>query len=98
MWTSLGGKLAQSDTVRTALAFVARGEARLGIVYATDARAEPGVKGIDTFPAWSHEPIVYPVALTVTSANPAADAFLAHLKVPAATQRFIEQGFVILRR
>lgn len=96
MWSSVESKLAQSDTVRTALAFVARGEAPLGIVYATDAKAEPKVKVVDTFPASSHEPIAYPVALTATSTNPDAVAFLAYLKTKDAGKRFVEQGFSLL--
>lgn len=96
MWASVENKLAQSDTVRTALAFVARGEARLGIVYATDAKAESKVKVVDVFPASSHEPIVYPVALTASSTNSEAVAFLAYLKTQDAGKRFVEEGFSIL--
>jgi molybdate transport system substrate-binding protein len=98
MWASVQNRLAQSDTVRAALAFVARGEARLGIVYATDARAEPKVKVVDVFPTSSHPPIVYPVALTASSTNPDAAAFLAYLQSPSASRRFVEQGFSILVR
>ena len=95
MWTKVENRLAQSDIVRAALAFVARGEARLGIVYATDARAEPRVKTVDAFPASSHPPILYPVALTASSTNPEAAAFVTYLKSPPASQRFTEQGFII---
>ncbi len=59
-----------TSDVRTALAFVARGEAALGIVYATDAAAEPAVKIVATFPDDSHPPILYPFALTAASAQP----------------------------
>lgn len=96
LWAGVEGKLAQSDTVRAALALVARGEARLGIVYATDARTEPKVKIVDIFPASTHPPIVYPVALTSGSANVDAARFLAYLKSQAAAARFVEQGFSIL--
>src|SRR3974390_2267312 len=96
MWAGVESKLAQGDTVRAALAFVARGEARFGIVYATDARAEPKVKVVDVFPASSHAPIVYPMALVASSTNPEAAAFLPYLKSPPASQRFLEQGFGIL--
>jgi molybdate transport system substrate-binding protein len=96
MWAGVKSKLAQSDTVRGALAFVARGEAKFGIVYATDAKAEAKVKVIDTFPAATHAPIVYPVALTAASTNSDAANFLAYLKSPAATRRFVEQGFTAL--
>jgi molybdate transport system substrate-binding protein len=96
LWTSIENKLAQVETVRAALAFVARGEARLGIVYATDAKAEPKVKIVDSFPTLSHAPIVYPLALTASSINTEAVAFLTYLKSPAASQRFVEQGFSIV--
>ncbi len=95
MWAKVKNRLAQSDTVRAALALVARGEARLGVVYATDARAEPRVKTLDTFPASSHPPILYPIALTASSNNPEAAAFAAYLKSPVASQRFTEQGFSV---
>jgi molybdate transport system substrate-binding protein len=61
-----------TENVRAALTFVARGEAPLGIVYATDAKVEPGVKVLGTFPADSHPAIVYPVAATVTAKPEAA--------------------------
>ncbi|WP_339930224.1 molybdate ABC transporter substrate-binding protein [uncultured Brevundimonas sp.] len=62
LWSSVENRLAPGDSVRAALALVARGETPLGIVYATDARAEPRVRVVATFPANSHAPIVYPVA------------------------------------
>ena len=71
IWASVEKKFAMTDNVRVALALVARGEAVLGIVYETDAKVEPGVKIVGTFPADSHPAIVYPVASTVT-AKPAA--------------------------
>jgi molybdate transport system substrate-binding protein len=89
-------KLAQADNVRTALNLVARGEAKFGLVYATDAKADPKVKVVGTFPASSHSPIIYPVALVAASANPDAAFFFAYLASQAATQIFLEQGFVVL--
>jgi molybdate transport system substrate-binding protein len=91
-------KLAQADNIRAALNLVSRGEARLGIVYATDARADPKVKLVGTFPASSHSPIVYPVALVETSANPDAAFFLGYLTSQAATRIFTGQGFDILSK
>ncbi len=95
-WDKVAGRIVQADNVRAALAFVASGEAPLGIVYATDARAEPAVKVIGTFPADSHSPIVYPVALTATSTNPDARAFLAYLASNAAKPAYLKQGFTVL--
>jgi molybdate transport system substrate-binding protein len=91
-------KLAQADNVRNALNLVARGEAKFGIVYATDARADPKVKVVGTFPASSHSPIVYPAALVAASANPDAALFLAYLVSRAATKIFLEQGFEVLSK
>lgn len=93
MWQSVANKLAPSPDVRSALNFVARGEARLGIVYATDAKAEPRVKVVGTFPPDSHAPILYPAALTTASRNPDAKAFLAYLRSSTAVSEFKAQGF-----
>jgi molybdate transport system substrate-binding protein len=98
MWAGVENKLAQSDNVRSALVLVARGEAPFGIVYATDAKAEPKVKVLDTFPASSHPPILYPIALTATSTNADAAALVAYLRSPAATAQFVAQGFSIVSR
>ena len=91
-------KLAQADNVRNALTLVARGEAKFGIVYATDAKADPKVKVVGTFPASSHSPIVYPVALIAASTNPDAAFFLAYLTSQAPTKIFLEQGFEVLSK
>jgi molybdate transport system substrate-binding protein len=91
-------KLAQADNVRNALILVSRGEARFGIVYATDAKADPKVKVVGTFPDSSHSPIVYPVALAAASANQDAAFFLAYLTSQAATKIFLEQGFEVLSK
>lgn len=96
MWQGVANKLAPGNDVRAALNFVARGEARLGIVYATDAHAEPRVRIVATFPGDSHAPIVYPAAITAASRNPDAGAFLAYLRSPAAIRDFTAQGFVII--
>jgi len=66
-WQAAAPKFAMAESVRAALALVARGEAVLGIVYSTDAKVEPGVKVVGTFPADSHPPIIYPVAATSTA-------------------------------
>jgi molybdate transport system substrate-binding protein len=91
-------KLAQADNVRNALTLVSRGEAKFGIVYATDAKADPNVKLVGTFPASSHSPIVYPVALIAASSNPDAGYFLAYLTSQAATKIFLQQGFEVLSK
>ena len=97
VWPSVSDHVAQAENVRMALLLVSRGEAPLGIVYQTDAAADPGVKIVGTFPADTHPPIVYPIALLSTSANPDAAAFLAYLKSPAAKPFFEKQGFTVLK-
>jgi molybdate transport system substrate-binding protein len=95
LWNAVEPKLAMVGNVRAALVLVARGEAPLGIVYATDAKVEPAVKVIGTFPDDSHEPIVYPVAATAT-AKPASAAYLAFLRSTAARAIFEHYGFSVL--
>jgi len=94
-WQAAAPKFAMAESVRAALALVARGEAVLGIVYATDAKVEPGVKIVGTFPADSHPPIIYPVAATST-AKPDANGYLAFLKTSAAKAIFEKYGFSFL--
>ena len=96
VWDQVSGQIAQAENVRAALALVARGEAPLGIVYQTDAAVEPGVKIVATFPAETHPPIVYPVALLAGSTNPDAAAYLAYLEGAKAWPLFERLGFTIL--
>ena len=95
LWDSAGPKLAMVGNVRAALVLVARGEAPLGIVYATDAKVEPAVKIIGVFPDDSHDPIIYPAAATV-SAKPAAKFHLNFLRSAAARSIFESFGFSFL--
>jgi molybdate transport system substrate-binding protein len=94
-WDAAAPKFAMAESVRAALALVARGEAVLGIVYSTDAKVEPGVKIVGTFPADSHPPIIYPVAATTTARPEAAD-YLAFLRTSAAKAIFEKYGFKFL--
>jgi molybdate transport system substrate-binding protein len=94
VWSSVESRIASTEDVRAALRLVSRGEAPLGIVYRSDAVADPGVAVVGTFPATSHPPIVYPIAVTATSAHAdAAAALLAYLRSPAARAVFTAQGF-----
>jgi len=95
VWDAVAGQLAQAENVRAALAYVARGEAPLGIVYTTDAMAEPKVKIVGEFPDNTHPAIVYPAGLT-KDAKPGASDFLAFLSSDAATAIFKKDGFVVL--
>lgn len=96
LWDAVRPKVAQAENVRAALALVATGEASYGIVYATDARAQPGVTVVATFPADSHPPITYPAALTAAGAGDAqARAFFDALRQPAARAVFEAEGFAV---
>ena len=98
VWSAVEPKLAQAENVRAALALVAQGEAPFGIVYETDAVAEPKVKIVDFFPDDTHPPIIYPIAVTAASKNPdAALAFISYLKSPEGQAAFTKQGFTILK-
>lgn len=94
VWNAVVDRLAQAENVRVALAYVARGETPLGIVYATDAMVDKKVKIVDTFPDSTHAPIVYPAALT-KDAKPGAKAFLDYLSSPQARAVFVKYGFEI---
>jgi molybdate transport system substrate-binding protein len=96
VWDSVSDHLAQAENVRIALAYVARGEAPLGIVYTTDAKSDPRVRIVDTFPEDTHAPIVYPVALT-KDAKPIAREFLVFLSGPEAHAIFVKDGFTVLK-
>lgn len=93
---SVESRLASAENVRAALTLVARGEAPLGIVYRTDAAAEPAVRVVATFPEDTHPAIVYPVALTKTSASDDAKGLLAFLSSAAARASFEKAGFTVL--
>lgn len=96
-WDAVAPSVAQAENVRAALALVSTGEAPYGIVYATDAAADPGVKVVGTFPDDSHPPILYPVALLTGAADKADSDFLAHLSSPEARATFTAQGFAVLK-
>lgn len=96
VWVAVEKKVAQAENVRAALKLVATGEAALGIVYATDARAEPAVKIIATFPAATHKPIIYPLAQVAAMKSGQAAAFVKFLQSESARAIFSAQGFTVL--
>ena len=95
---SVKDRLAPAENVRGALAFVAQGEAPLGIVYDTDAKTEPKVRIVGLFADDSHPRIVYPAALVAASSNPGAAAYLGYLQGPQASAIFKRYGFIVLPR
>ncbi len=95
-WEGVKDKIAQAENVRAALLLVGRGEAPLGIVYATDAAAEPNVRIVATFPEGSHPPIIYPAAITREAKSADAKGFFDYLKSTKARPSFEKQGFTVL--
>lgn len=96
LWEDVADRLAETDNVRAALSLVATGAAPLGIVYATDAMAEPRVRVLARIPARHHAPITYPVVDLTGRDSPAEDAFLTFLTGPEAAGVFARHGFVPL--
>lgn len=96
VWKDVAPKIAGANNVRLALALVARGEARYGIVFGSDALAEPRVRVVGTFPASSHPAIVYSFALATGSTHPGAALFLKNLSSSSAKQAFEAAGFTML--
>ncbi|UOV02676.1 molybdate ABC transporter substrate-binding protein [Pseudoxanthomonas mexicana] len=95
LWNGVRPRLAESESVRAALMLVARGETRLGIVYASDAKAEPDVRVVAIFPEDSHPPIVYPVAALRGARAAQAARFVQWLASPAADALFTKRGFAV---
>ncbi|MEX0304276.1 MAG: molybdate ABC transporter substrate-binding protein [Leisingera sp.] len=92
-WPAVADKAAQAANVRAALALVASGEAPMGVVYATDARAGRNISVIAVFPEESHQRIIYPAAAVTDGNTEGAHAFLSYLSSPAARDIFARHGF-----
>lgn len=97
VWASIANKVAPAQDVRATLALVSRGEAPLGIVYQTDAAADPAVRVVGVFPEGLHPPIVYPLAVLVSSTGAQVIPYVQYLRSPATAPVFEKQGFVVLR-
>lgn len=92
-WDDVADNVVAAENARAALALVERGEAPLGIVYATDAQASRRVAVAETFPAGSHPPIRYPAAVLAGSRHPDAAAFLQFLQTSDARRILVAHGF-----
>jgi len=95
IWERIEPRLARTEDVRAALLLVERGEAPAGIVYATDAAVSKGVAVAGTFPADSHDPVVYPFAVTKSGDTPEARALMAFVAGPEAKAVFVRRGFKV---
>ncbi|MDA5543770.1 MULTISPECIES: molybdate ABC transporter substrate-binding protein [Yersinia] len=92
-WSTLAPEMARANNVRSAMALVERAEAPLGIVYGSDAIASDKVKVVGVFPAASHKPVEYPMAIVKGHENPTVTAFYDYLKSPVAAVIFEKYGF-----
>jgi molybdate transport system substrate-binding protein len=95
VWKSVEANVIRADNVRVALAFVERGEAAAGIVYATDAALTNKVAVMGTFPDSSYPPVSYPIAVLNGNDSPAARAFRDFVLSPEAKPVFVKHGFKI---
>jgi molybdate transport system substrate-binding protein len=96
VWDFAQTRLVRAENVRVALAFVERGEVVAGVVYETDAAISPKVKLAGVFPANTHAPVTYPVAVTASNDSPAARDFLALLGSAEARAIYKRYGFSVL--
>src|SRR5262249_61255358 len=96
VWAAAEPRLAQAENVRATLAFVARGETAIGIVYETDAKIEPKVKTIGIFPNGSYPPVTYPLAATSSTKKPVVGQYLNFLRSAAVKATFERYGFSYL--
>jgi len=97
LWDDVQDRLVRADNVRSAMMFVARGEVPLGIVYATDAKIDPKVRIVDTFPEHTHPAITYPGA-TIKGSRGEAEDFLAYLAGAEARDTWVKFGFLELKK
>lgn len=93
LWEPLQGRLAFAANARAVTVHVTRGEALLGITYASELRGESGLGAAALLPAESHSPIRYELALIEPADNPPARAFYAYLLGNKARQVFLKHGF-----
>jgi len=96
-WAALEPHVVMQDNVRSALALVAKGEAKLGVVYGSDVLAEPKVEVAAVFPEASHAPILYPAAVIAASANPDTKGFVDFLQSADAQAIFKKDGFTLVK-
>ena len=96
LWDAVESHVVMQDNVRAALALVARGEAKLGIVYGSDAKSEAKVETVAIFPEDTHPKIIYPAAVIAASKNADAQSFLDFLTSKDAQLIFTANGFTLL--
>jgi molybdate transport system substrate-binding protein len=93
LWDATKDRLAEVDSVRSALALVARGQTPLGIVYRTDTRISDAIVELAEFPLASHPPIQYRGAL-IDAENDEASSVLAFLTSEEGQLAFASFGFL----
>jgi molybdate transport system substrate-binding protein len=96
LWPAVAERLARAENVRAAMALVARGEAPLGIVYASDVRSEARVRQLAVFPEESHARIVYPFARLASASGRDVDSVFEHITNAQAAAVYARNGFIVL--
>jgi molybdate transport system substrate-binding protein len=95
VWRDIEASVVRAENVRAALAFVERGEAAAGVVYATDAALSSNVAVVGTFPEISHPPIAYPIAIVRDADSDQVKAFFTFARSPVALDIYKSFGFIV---
>ncbi len=93
LWDGVKDRIVPAENVRAALALVERGEAPLGLVYASDLAASSKVRLAAPIPDAAQPEIRYPVAMVSGSQHAEAQNFLAFLASPEASAIFAQYQF-----
>lgn len=94
LWDNVAPALVPTQNTVATVAVVARGEAGLGLVFASDAAGIEAVAIVARLPEEAHPPIRFPIAALTTGTSPAAaDALLTFLRGPEARAIFRAYGF-----
>lgn len=92
-WSSLQKSIVTASSVRDALAFVSRGEALLGVVFATDAIADKNVKVVAEFDSNTHDNISYPIAIVKENSSDEVKKLYNFLISDEAKKIYKKYGF-----
>jgi molybdate transport system substrate-binding protein len=93
-WEKVERHIAIAESAPAAVVLVDKGEARAAVCFKTDLRGDEHVVAVGTFPAGSHAPIVYPVALARETHSAQASTALEFLRSPSAIRIFYSFGYM----
>jgi molybdate transport system substrate-binding protein len=98
LWAQLENRTARAGDVLAALKLVERGEAPMGIVYATDARASDKVRVLDVIAQGAHPQILYPMALVGDTSSEPVRRVYDYLASAEALEIFHRYGFTVTEK